>query len=303
MAIPSFSKFLRPTLEIVAERNKIESARKKMRDPIIEKMAFSEKEAAERLNSGGSRLLNRIGWALTYLKKAGLIEFPVRGTAQITDQGMRFLNEHQGEIKIQDLAAFESFQEFKQASVGSNDKSIEISKSSDEIDPESRIEEAISEIKVAVSSELLEKLRSMDPTDFEQVVLDLLGEMGYGINMGKLERTGGGADAGIDGIIHLDRLGLDKIYLQAKRWKEENVVGRPAIQGFFGAISGKRANKGVFITTSKYSAEAIGFADSVSDSLVLIDGVQLSNLMIEFEVGVSATKTIKLPEIDSDYFE
>ena len=303
MAIPGFSSFLRPVLELVAKNKRVDGARRSLSPLIKEKMKFSDAEANERLSSGGKRLENRVGWALTYLTKAGLISFPNRGIAEITDLGLQFLKTHTGPIAVKDLDRFEPFKEFRsnKAKALGVDEPDQIS--NEELDPEDRIDSAIREIWAAVAEDLLERLGQVDPSYFEQVILDLLGKMGYGVNEGKLVRTGGPGDGGIDGIVHLDRLGLDKIYLQAKRWKKENVVRRPEIQAFFGSLAGRKATKGVFITTSKFTQDAIDFAKSVSDTLVLIDGKQLSQLMIEYEVGISSKKRISIPEIDQDYFE
>jgi restriction system protein len=159
--------------------------------------------------------------------------------------------------------------------------------------------QALSELRSSVAGELLETLASVSPTYFESIVLDLLHRMGYGASRSDLQRVGGVGDGGIDGVIALDRLGLEKVYVQAKRW--QNVVGRPEIQAFYGALAGQKAKKGVFITTSGYTAQAIEFARSV-DGIVLIDGARLADLMIENEVGVSA-RTVKVPKLDSDYFD
>lgn len=165
--------------------------------------------------------------------------------------------------------------------------------------PDDRLGEALSELRRSVAAELLETLGRVSPSFFETIVLDLLHRMGYGANRADLQRVGGSGDGGIDGVISLDKLGLEKVYVQAKRW--QGTVGRPDIQGFYGALAGQRANKGVFITTSGYSSQAIEFARSV-ERIVLVDGPRLAELMIDYEVGVSA-RTVKVPKIDSDYFE
>jgi restriction system protein len=165
--------------------------------------------------------------------------------------------------------------------------------------PDERFDQALAEIKSSVAHELLESIGRASPKYFESIVLDVLHSMGYGARRSDLQRVGGSGDGGIDGVISLDRLGLEKVYVQAKRW--QSVVGRPDIQGFYGALAGQRANKGVFITTSGYTKQAIDFAASV-ERIVLIDGERLAQLMIEYEVGVSS-RTIRLPRVDSDYFE
>ena len=165
--------------------------------------------------------------------------------------------------------------------------------------PDDRLGQALLELRQAAESELLDLLAAVSPTYFETIVLDLLHRMGYGINRDDLQRVGGSGDGGIDGVISLDRLGLEKVYVQAKRWQEN--IGRPHLQAFYGALAGQKARKGVFITTSAYTAQALDFARSV-DGIVLIDGARLAGLMIDHAVGVTA-RTIKVPKIDGDYFD
>ena len=165
--------------------------------------------------------------------------------------------------------------------------------------PDDRLEQALGELKQSVAAELLEVLSQVSPQYFETIVLDLLHRMGYGASRADLQRVGGVGDGGIDGVISLDRLGLEKVYVQAKRW--QGSVGRPDVQGFYGALAGQRANKGVFITTSTFSPQALEFARSV-ERIVLIDGAKLAELMIEHEVGVTL-RPVKVPKLDSDYFE
>jgi len=165
--------------------------------------------------------------------------------------------------------------------------------------PDDRLEEALSELRQAVAAELLDMLAQVSPKYFETIVLDLLHRMGYGTSRSDLQRVGGAGDGGIDGVIALDRLGLEKVYVQAKRW--QGSVGRPEVQAFYGALAGQRANKGVFITTSSFSPQALEFVRSV-ERVVLVDGIKLAELMIEHEVGVSL-RPLKVPKLDIDYFE
>lgn len=165
--------------------------------------------------------------------------------------------------------------------------------------PDDRLEQALGEIRQTVATELLEELAKVSPQSFESMVLDLLHRMGYGTSREDLQRVGGVGDGGIDGVIALDKLGLEKVYVQAKRW--QGTVGRPDVQGFYGALAGQRANKGVFITTSTYTQQATEFAKSV-ERVILIDGTRLAGLMIEYEVGVTL-RAIKVPKLDSDYFD
>lgn len=165
--------------------------------------------------------------------------------------------------------------------------------------PDERLAGAVSELRRSVAAELLESLKAVSPSYFESIVLDLLHKMGYGASRADIQRVGGSGDGGIDGVISLDKLGLEKVYVQAKRW--QSTVGRPEVQGFYGALAGQRANKGVFITTSGYTNQAIEFAKSV-ERIVLVDGPKMAELMIDHEVGVSS-RTVKVPKIDSDYFD
>jgi restriction system protein len=300
--IPDFRSFLRPVLEVVAEQKEINNPRSKLVPIIKDRMGFSDTEASEKLESGGFRLPNRVGWALTYLKKSGLVTFPKRGTVKISETGQQFLIEHPGPIAPKDLERFSGYMEFK-AGNNKGEKSEESTSDFEQIDPEEKINLGFREIKNALIGELRDKLLELTPMQFEELVLALVRGLGYGLSTGSIEHTGGSGDFGIDGIVHLDRLGLDKIYLQAKRYKETNKIGSSEIQKFFGALKGHHASKGIFITTSSYQNSALEYAKSVSDTLVLIDGNKLAELMIEAEIGVSAKRKLTIPELDNDFFE
>ncbi len=303
MSIPSFRSFLRPVLEVMANQDEVVNPRAKLIPVIKEKMNFSDEEALEKLDSGGNRLQNRVGWALTYLKKSGLVIFPKRGIAKITEDGRNFLKSHKGEISPKDLEIFPGYLEFKKGNERTEDETSAQNSNIEEVDPEEKINLGYKEIKNALIDELLEKLLEMSPIQFEELVLNLIRALGYGAPTGKIEHTGGSGDFGIDGIVHLDRLGLDKIYLQAKRYKPSNKISSSEIQKFFGALKGRHASKGIFLTTSFYQESALEYAKSVSDTLVLIDGIRIAELMIECEVGVSTKRKVIIPEIDNDYFE
>jgi restriction system protein len=167
------------------------------------------------------------------------------------------------------------------------------------VSPDDRLEQAVSELRHGVVAEVLDQLSRVSPTYFETVVLDVLHKLGYGTSRADLTRVGRSGDGGIDGVISLDRLGLEKVYVQAKRWQSS--VGRPEVQAFYGALAGQRANRGVFITTSSFSIQAVEFAGSV-ERVVLVDGRKLAELMIEFEVGITS-RSVRIPKVDSDYFE
>jgi restriction system protein len=303
MPIPGFKIFLRPVLEALNEHNELAMPRTSLMPIIKEKMNLTEDECSEKLDSGGNRLHNRIGWALTYLKKSGLIDFPRRAVAQITDQGRTFLTAHQGPIEPKDLEIFPEYLKFKEGNIRDDKLEAIPEKNLEEIDPEEKINLGYKEIKNALIDDLLEKLVGIDPTQFEKLVLDLIRKLGYGAPSDRLEHTGGSGDFGIDGVVHLDRLGLDKIYVQAKRYSPDNKINSKQIQEFFGALKGHHATKGIFLTTSSYQPSALEYAKSVSDTLVLIDGRKIAELMIEAEIGVSAKRKIIIPEIDNDYFE
>lgn len=303
MAIPSFRQFLRPVLELMAELGEVNNPRANLVPKVKEKMNFTDQEATEKLDSGGNRLENRVGWALTYLKKSTLIEFPSRGIAKITENGRKFLKTHQGPISPKDLEIFPEYREFTKGNEKeeSTDSATELAL--EEIDPEEKINIGYKEIKNSIVSELKEKLQSMNPYQFEKLVIDLVRALGYGGPADAIEHTGGSGDFGIDGVIHLDRLGLDKIYLQAKRYKEDSKINSRQIQEFFGALKGRNAAKGIFLTTSSYQASAVEYATKVSDTLILLDGNKIAELMIESGVGISIKKKIIIPSIDNDYFE
>ncbi len=270
---------------------------------------LSDADRAELLPSGQQGIFrNRVGWARTYLKKAGLVEAPRRGIFRITSKGLTVLGSKPVRIDSKFLEQFPEFVEFRDASKSGVDSNADAK--SAEINavavtgatPEEAIELAHQGLRGQLAQELLSVVLSCSPAFFEQLVVDLLVKMGYGGSRRDAgERIGQSGDGGIDGIIKEDRLGLDAIYLQAKRW--QGSVGRPEIQKFVGALQGQRAKKGVFITTSAYTSEAIDYASRIDTKVVLIDGKTLSTLMIDFDVGVSAASTYVVKKIDSDYFE
>ncbi len=300
MAIPGFKVFIRPTLEVIAKLKEV--PRSEIVELVREGMQLTDEEASERLESGQNRLQNRVGWAVTYLKKANLINMPLKGLLAITTEGQNFLAEHKGVINPKDLEKFSGFAEFREKK-NPQEESTDNNYHFDEIDPEEKINIGYKEIKNTLKDDLREKLFELSPFKFEIFVLDLIKALGYGAKTGDIEHTGGSGDFGIDGIVHLDRLGLDKIYLQAKRYKLDNKVASAEIQKFFGALKGRQATKGIFLTTSSFQPSAKEYAKNVSDTLILLDGDQIADLMIEAEVGVSAKRKITIPVVDNDYFE
>jgi restriction system protein len=255
----------------------------------------------------GAQLIykNRAGWAHDRLKRAGLSSAPRRGVWKITDDGKKVLSSNPGPFpdslveKIAIGYIGERLSKNGKPTVGPEGNFPEQMPASFEQSPDDRLGHALQEIRQSTEAELLELLAVVSPSFFETIVLDLLHRMGYGASRADLQRVGGSGDAGIDGVISLDKLGLEKVYVQAKRW--QNNVGRPDLQAFYGALAGQKARKGVYITTSSFTAQAIDFARSV-DGIVLIDGDRLAGLMVDFELGISA-KTIKVPKVDGDYFD
>ena len=266
---------------------------------------LTEDQCREMLDSGSQTVVHsRIGWAKSYMKQAGLLMYPRRGFMQITERGQQVLA---GKPQVIDKALLAEFTEFREFIDRKSDKPEaalcnETQPQSATVTPDEQIQSAYNEIRDCLAEELLTNISSCSPAFFEQLVVDLMLKMGYGGSRREAGKaTQLSADGGIDGVIHEDRLGLDSLYLQAKRW--EGTVGRPEIQKFAGALQGEGAHKGVFITTSGYSKEARLYADRVNSRIVLIDGQQLAQLMIDFGLGVSTRQVYEIKQIDSDYFE
>jgi restriction system protein len=245
---------------------------------------------------------NRVGWAKTYLKKAGLLQSPKRGYFLITEKGKKLLEEPPEIINQVYLTRFDSFNEFisSDSKTENTEETIEPKEESDNT-PEEIIENTIEEMNAQLAQELHNSLMELSPSYFEHVVIELLVKMGYGGSRKEASKVVGKShDGGIDGIIKEDKLGLDAIYIQVKRW--QNNVGRPLMQAFVGALEGNRAKKGVFITTSDFTKGAKDYVKKINSKVVLIDGKRLSELMIEYELGVTTIKTYKIKHLDTDYF-
>jgi len=301
--IPSFQEFMHPLLAYLAA-HPMGAQVSEVYSAVAGAVGVSQAECSILLPSGTQALYkNRIGWAHDRLKRAGFSTSPKRGTWKITEEGLAFANAHPSGISDEEKKrlAYPPSARTKKTENG-DEASLEAPDTPDDStrSPTERIETAVQEVEDSVTSELLEIIGRATPLFFENLVLDLLHAMGYGTSRTDLQRVGGSGDGGIDGIISLDRLGLQKVYVQAKRWKGS--VGRPELQAFYGALAGRRATKGVFITTSHYTREAQDFAKDLSETIVTVDGQELGALMIEHGVGVDH-KALKLPRVDSDYFE
>lgn len=305
MAIPDYQTCMLPLLRFLGDGE--EHTLREAEDALAEHFSLSPSERAELLPSGQQGIFkNRIGWARTYLKKAGLIEAPRRAVFKITERGSRTLASNPARIDVKFLDQFPEFIAFRDASKPSNEN-VSVSATVEDVattatTPEESIELAHQGLREQLAQELLSRILACSPTFFEQLVVELLVKMGYGGSRRDAgERIGQTGDGGIDGIIKEDRLGLDLIFIQAKRW--QGSVGRPEIQKFVGALQGQRARKGVFITTSTYTTDATEYASRIDTKVVLIDGKHLSALMIDFDVGVSISASYVVKRVDSDYFE
>lgn len=298
MAVPTYDHFIEPVLRhLAAHPDGVRAA--EAHDAAAGSLGLSEEARSERLPSGLQYVYkNRAGWAHDRLKRAGLSSAPRRGFWKLTPEGHAFVVRNPGPLtpaQVAEIAEVEPGSTLRVGTPGPEPVPPPVVVES----PDDRLDSALGEIRGAVAAELLEAILESSPKFFEVLVLDLLHAMGYGTSRTDLRRVGGSGDAGIDGVISLDRLGLEKVYVQAKRW--QNSIGRPDVQAFYGALAGQRANKGVFITTSTFTAQAVEFAQSV-ERIVLVDGAKLTELMIEHGVGVSH-RTVKVPKVDSDYFE
>jgi len=295
MTIPDFQQFMLPILRIVKDGEE-----HKMRE-VIEKAAemfnLSHEERTQLLPSGKQyRYENRIGWARTYLKKAGLLSTPSRGLIKITERGKEVLKKNPSKIDTNFLEQFPEYLEFKNYT-----RETEPEQTSD-LTPEEILDGSYQDLRNELAHDLLERVKSCSPEFFERLVIDLLVGMGYGGSRSDAgQRVGKSGDGGIDGIIKEDKLGLDVINVQAKRW--QNTVGRPEIQAFVGSLAGNRAKKGVFITTSKFTDNAKDYVSFIQQNVVLIDGEQLTQLMIDHDIGVSEESRYIVKKIDLDYFE
>lgn len=300
MSIPDYQSIMLPLLRLASDG--VEHRLRDAIDELAKHFALTPEERAQMLPSGTAPVFNsRVAWARTYLKQAGLLEAPGRGVLRITSSGMELLAEKPKAISAKLLERYPEFREFQSRgkTEGETPAQATVTVSST---PEDRLGSAYQELKTAVEAELLELVKGATPGFFERLVLDLLLKMGYGGSREEAAKAvGQSGDGGIDGIIVQDRLGLDMIYVQAKRW-DNTVVGRPEIQRFAGALQGQRARKGVFLTTSSFSKEAREFAAFIDSRIILIDGKRLAELMFEFKVGVTTVATYEVKRVDSDFF-
>jgi len=301
--IPDYQTLMRPVLRAAAEG---EVRVSDVVDRLAEELALSDEERAELLPSGKQTVFaNRVNWAKTYLKQAGLVRSTKRGHFELTERGREALAQ---DLPINNayLQQFDEFQEFKKRTRATSDAATE--HMDDEGDnattPDEALRQAYKKINAALAAEILERVRESPPAFFEKLIVELLLAMGYGGTSEQAGRAlGQSGDDGIDGVIDQDPLGVDQIYVQAKRYAPGNPVGASAIRDFYGALSLKRAHKGIFVTTSTFSSAAVQTAANLGSRIVLIDGEQLAQLMIRYNVGCREEEVLYLKKIDEDFFE
>jgi len=299
--IPDYQSLMLPVLQFISDNK--EHKVSDIVDALAVKFKLTDDEKRELLPSGQSSLFhNRVHWAKTYLKKSGLLDYPKRGAIIITIRGREVLKEKPSEINVKFLRKFPEFLEFavKKGNSGETEATVveEVKKQT----PEELIDAGYLSIRKTLEEEILAKLKTVNPSFFERIVVRLLVKMGYGGSIQDAGKAiGKSGDEGIDGIIKEDKLGLDVIYIQAKRW--EGVIGRPELHKFVGALAGQGAKKGIFITTSFFTKEAIEYTPKNETKIVLIDGRKLAEFMIDYNLGVSLQNIYEIKKIDSDYFE
>jgi restriction system protein len=298
MPVPDFQTLMRPLLEEYASGGERPIA--DVRAALASRFDLTVEELAERLPSGVARTFdNRVGWAVTYLYRVGLLSRPRRAVYSITARGRNVLVENPERVDLGTLAQFPEFAEFRK--VSGRRKTVDTVTTIEADTPEERIDHAWNELRSALAVELRQLIATISPEAFEDLVLKVLHAMGYGDGSEDSGlRTGRSGDAGIDGLIREDRLGLDVVYVQAKRW--EKSVGRPEVQGFVGALQGKRASKGIIFTASDFTNDARQYADTVSPRVVLVDGGTLAGLMFDYNVGVADYHSYAVKRVDHDFF-
>ncbi len=305
MAIPIFEDFLYPFLYATNSKDMTAS---EMRQYIVDYFKLTDEDCSLRTKSGNAtQIADRLNWTRQYLRRALMIDLPERGVYRITQRGKDYLATHDSLRKI-DLMQYPEFVSYANGTANTNSNLSECPKTkedkNDDLTPTEQLEQAFHSIIDDLATDLLQKTLDQTPYFFEHLVVDLLVKMGYGGSFANSAQvTQYVHDDGIDGIIYEDKLGLDKIYIQAKRYKLDNTIGKPQIQQFSGALDEQKATKGVFITTSSYSKEAKQYVEKLNKKIVLIDGQELARYMIEYNVGVSTKQVYEVKRIDSDYFE
>lgn len=302
--IPDFQSLMLPLLKAVADGKEFKTS--DITKQLANEFKLTDEERKQLLVSGRQTIFNnRVGWAMTYLKKAGLISSPLRATVVITDLGKQVLAKKLNKIDINYLRKFSSFLNFVRGDRNDvvhqeDDSSVNIKEET----PDEILDNAYLQLRKSLASELLSRVLDLSPAFFERLVVELLVKMGYGGSIKDAGKAiGKSGDEGIDGTIKEDKLGLDIVYIQAKRWKHTNLVGRPELQKFVGALAGQGAKKGIFITTSSFTKEALDYTPKNETKIVLIDGEQLAQLMIDYSIGCTTQQIYELKKVDSDFFD
>ncbi len=305
MAVPDYQSMMLPLLDYAASRNSEISTGEAV-EALVSSLGLTEEDLKQMLPSGIQQtFVNRVGWAATYMKKAGLLETTRRGYYRITQRGIDLLNRKPQKINVKILSQYPEFLEFQslKGTRGGERTKDEATLDFAGTTPSEALEKAYESLRDELAENLLHRLKQTTPAFFERIVTELLVKMGYGGSRADAGKAiGRSGDGGIDGIIKEDRLGLDVVYVQAKRW-DSNPVGRPDVMQFAGALQAQKANKGIFITTSRFTEDARGYVAQIGSKIVLIDGEQLAQLMIDNDVGVSTISLYPVKKIDSDYFD
>lgn len=302
MAIPDYQTIMNPLLKFTGDQR--EHTFREAIAHLTGVFRLTEEEQKRTYSSGRMRVFyNKVGWAQSYLKHAGLIESTKRGSFKITHEGLKLLDENPQRVDNKLLMRYPEFAEYIRGIRGRKDDGNEEQQVVSEVEtPDEVLDNAYQNMRRILTRDVLEQVRQCNPDFFEELVVELLVKMGYGGSIKDAgEAIGRTGDEGIDGTIKQDLLGLDQIHVQAKRW--QGTVGRPEVQKFAGALQGQRAKKGIFITTGTFSGDAADYASKIDSKIVLIDGIKLAELMIDYNLGVSSTKVYDIKKIDSDYFE
>ncbi len=299
--MPVWSGFLTPVLEVLTDGQVWR--KRELHTAVEDHVGLTAEQRAEVLPSGQGRADNRIGWALSGLYRGKLVDKPARATFVITDAGRALLAAHPDGITKQILKGLPEYRDYTPVRSGSSNGDTAEPSIDEEVDPLEQIERGVERLHAEVAADLLARLRGQHPDFLEHSVLDVLVAMGYGGTEGRATRIGGSGDGGVDGVIDQDPLGLERIYVQAKRYAADNAVGRPEIQAFVGALHGVGAARGVFITTSAFTSGAREYAQNIGTRIILIDGQRLAELMIRYGVAVQTRQIFTVVEVDEDYFE
>lgn len=294
---------MRPTLVALADGQA--HTLQQIRDEVAVVLNVSEEDQEQLLPSGKQTTYsNRVAWALTHMGKAGLVARPARAHYALTPRGAEVLDQHPERVDMHVLGGFEEYQEFRTRKPAAGESGQpEVAAVASELSPSEAVGSLVQEADAAVAADLLDRILAQPPSFLERLALRLLQAMGYGGRESFLEHTGKSGDAGLDGLVRQDALGLELVGVQAKRYDRDQTVNRPELQAFVGALQGAQTSRGVFVTTARFSTGARAFADGVAMRLVLIDGSELTRLMVRYSVGVSVRETFDLKQVDDEFFE